>query len=67
MSIRDGSLANMSQLHDGLGLGDRRMSVEVSRAVEVVHAEGKAGRGTGEEEEEGQEEEEEEEEEEEGD
>ena len=40
-------MANMQQLHDGLGLGDRRMSVEVSRAVEVVHAEGIAVGGTG--------------------
>jgi hypothetical protein len=61
VSIRDGSLANMEQLHDGLGLGDRRMSVEVSRAVEVVHAEeGIAVRGMGGGEEEGQEEEDEE-------
>jgi hypothetical protein len=60
VSIRDGSLANMQQLHDGLGLGDRRMSVEVSRAVEVVHAEGIAVGGTGGGEEDGQEEEDEE-------
>ncbi len=41
VSIRDGSSANMEQLHDGLGLGDRRISVDDSRAVEATHAEDK--------------------------